>query len=148
MIKKPYSVLVVDDEEDICLLLQEHLEEKYGEKVVVKTSTQANKALELIENDYVNIVITDMHMPDVEGDQILRKAVTMQRGIQVIIITGMDDYATAFTSFLDGAVGFLRKPFGFSDFVMAVDPCIERLDNWSNLLKPPAKRQQKTDPLK
>lgn len=135
MIKKPYSVLVVDDEEDICLLLSEHLNERYKDKVSIKTTTSALEALKIIENDYVNLVISDMRMPDVEGDEILRKAISMQRGIQVLMITGMDDYSATFTSFLDGATGYLKKPFGFSDFALAVDPCIERLDNWSALLK-------------
>jgi len=104
--RKP-RVLIVDDEDEILELLQEHLDE-FGFKVY--TESEATKALERIPLLYVDFLITDIRMPGMDGYQ-LTKAIrkTFPNYPIIFMVTGFSQYRLD-ACLHEGAAGLFAKP--------------------------------------
>ena len=76
--------LIVDDEPEICSLLEDIL----NEKMTVTATASPEKALQLLDKEKFDIVITDMRMPKVSGDKIARKVKELSHKTTLIIISG------------------------------------------------------------
>lgn len=105
--KKKIGVLVVDDEKLTCLNLQ-HVLEKDGYHV--DYALNGRDALELIEKNNYDIVITDLKMRDIDGFGVLEAAKNKDTHIEVIIITGYATVSTAVSALKKGSYHFLSKP--------------------------------------
>ncbi|WP_456325129.1 endopeptidase La [Desulfonauticus submarinus] len=105
--KKKIGVLVVDDEKLTCLNLQ-HVLEKDGYHV--DYALNGRDALELIEKNNYDIVITDLKMRDIDGFGVLEAAKNKDTNIEVIIITGYATVSTAVSALKKGSYHFLSKP--------------------------------------
>jgi DNA-binding NtrC family response regulator len=134
IIARPYKVLLLDDEPDILFVLKEMLEAIYDNELIIHVKTNPLAALELIEKEQINIVVTDINMPDLPGDVLLRKIKELQSGTEIVILTGDSTLSLCVTCFYDGATAFVRKPFQSKELRMAIDLCISKLDHWSTLL--------------
>ena len=102
-----FNILIVDDEKNIRTGLAKALElDGY------KTYTAADglEALELIETEEIDLIIADLRMPNLSGEQLLRKVVDTYPTIPVIILTGHGTIETAVQAMRDGAYDFLTKP--------------------------------------
>ena len=104
------NVLVVDDIEDNRELLKRRLE-KQGH--VVATAEDGKKALAMIEASPPDLVLLDIMMPEMDGFAVLErlKASAATRDIPVIVISALDDVASAVRCIEQGAEDFLSKPF-------------------------------------
>jgi len=105
--------LVADDEERILILLQANLE-AFGFEV--RTAEDGNQALQLLENESFDAVITDMNMPGAGGMDIIRY-VRRELGpsLPVIVITAYGSVQNAVHAMQAGATDYLEKPFDMSD---------------------------------
>lgn len=130
MISTPYKILVVDDEKEICEIIQDNLELEYGELIDVQSCYSVEEALLIIEKEDVRIILCDFHLPGSDGDSLLKKAQGMSSGIRFIMLTGDVNFQTVMSSFLDGAVSIISKPFTPEDLINAVNICIKRLQYW------------------
>jgi len=123
------NVLIVDDEPAIVEALQ-LVCEKQGWSAT--TTTEATTALELM-NDDIDIVITDIIMPDMDGVQLISKIRKTWPEVKIIAISGGGDQgagaykpeAIATNSFLHaaqeaGAHAVLTKPFGIEDITRLI----------------------------
>jgi len=104
------SVLIVDDIEDNRELLKRRLE-KQGH--VVATAENGKKALAMIEASPPDLVLLDIMMPEMDGFEVLDrlKGNAATRDIPVIVISALDDVASAVRCIEQGAEDFLSKPF-------------------------------------
>ncbi|HSO20510.1 MAG TPA: ATP-binding protein, partial [Desulfosarcina sp.] len=102
-------VLLVDDEEAI-VNLQRKMLERLGYQVTSRTSSL--EALEAFKSnpDGFDLVITDMTMPNLTGDQFARKVKSIKADIPVIICTGFSERINKQTAETIGINGFLMKP--------------------------------------
>jgi len=82
-------ILVVDDEELVCTLLEDFLED-CGYRV--STATFGAKGLEMIKDD-VDLAIVDMRLPDMEGKEFILKASEIVKDVHFFIHTGSLDYS-------------------------------------------------------
>lgn len=64
-----------------------------------------------------DVVITDMHMPGMDGIEILKKILAIDKGAKVIIVTGNGDADTAISEVNDRAYAFFCKPLDISDLM-------------------------------
>lgn len=114
------SILVVDDEEIICDVLQDALDPFYK----VTTCNSGKEALNLIgQNDY-DIVITDLKLSDISGIDVLNFIKTRDEYIEVIIITGYASLDTATMAINQGVNSYLLKPLDISDFLIQVEKAV------------------------
>ena len=104
------KVLVVDDEEFVRTVLQENLEQE-GCQVTAVARGQAG--LELLKTDSFDCVVTDLRMPGVDGLTLLRWIREHQPDVDVILLTGHGDVATAVSAMRMGAWDFLIKDIPF-----------------------------------
>jgi two-component system response regulator PilR (NtrC family) len=102
------SILVVDDELSMRQFLT-HLFKR--EDHSVRAAENGRKAMELLRQQRVDIVISDVKMPDLGGIELLRAASELQPGIEVILMTAFANVDTAREAFLLGAFDFIQKPF-------------------------------------
>lgn len=111
MLEKP-RVLVADDEERILMLLQANLE-AFGFEVA--TAEDGVRALELLETESFDAVITDMNMPGAGGMEIIEHVRRVfGPALPVIVITAYGSVQNAVHAMHAGATDYLEKPFDMS----------------------------------
>ena len=103
------KILVVDDEQSICLLLENFLNKTYD--VIVKRDGM--EALEWLEANLPDLIISDIEMPNLDGYKFLEKV--RQRGYSkhtpVIMLSGVESSKDRIMCYRLGAQDFLAKPF-------------------------------------
>ena len=102
-----FTVMVVDDEKNIREGLGKALEMD-GYDVILAADGQAG--LEQVEHEGVDLVIADLKMPRLSGEELLRRVVQAYPSLPVIILTGHGTIESAVQAMRDGAYDFLTKP--------------------------------------
>ncbi|MBI9084637.1 MAG: PAS domain S-box protein [Desulfobacterales bacterium] len=112
-------VLLVDDEEPI-VRLEKQMLERLGYKVTSRVSSL--EALEAFRAnpDSFDLVITDVTMPNMTGDQLARELLSIKPGLPVIICTGFSERISRDKAAAIGIKGFLMKPIVKSDMAQMV----------------------------
>lgn len=110
-------VLAVDDE-PLVLRSYERLFERVGTKVVVAQS--AREALRLLASQTFDVVLSDIHMPDGSGLDLLRDIRERGFDIPAILITGSPEVETAVKAMEHGAVRYLAKPVDCEELTRVV----------------------------
>ncbi|MEW6712109.1 MAG: ATP-binding protein, partial [Candidatus Riflebacteria bacterium] len=118
------KIMVVDDEEAIVKLHERSLI-KHGFEVITFTSPE--KALDFFKNDPagVDLVITDMTMPILEGDQLSKDILKIKPQQPIIICTGYSHSITAEKAKALGVKFLLLKPLVPSELFSAIDQCLK-----------------------
>src|SRR4051812_43191188 len=101
------SILVIDDDVDICTLLNRYLS-KNGFNVTTAYSGKA--ALESIINHVPDIVLCDFRLEDMNGSELLERIKEKNPSVPVIIMTGYSDVRTAVNIMKSGAFDYVTKP--------------------------------------
>ena len=101
------TVLIVDDDENICMLLKAFLESE-GMRVHVSHSGQA--ALDLLETIPIDVVLLDVIMPEMNGFDTLRH-IRSRHSVPVILLTARDMLTDKERGFTAGADDYIIKPF-------------------------------------
>ncbi len=100
------KVLVIDDDHDICFLLNKYLT-KQGFKVF--EALTARKALEILDNNEVDAVLCDFRLEGTDGITMIGK-IKEKQNVPVIMITAHNDLKIAVTAMKMGAYDFVLKP--------------------------------------
>ena len=101
-------VLVVDDDQAIREALSRTLE-KFGYEVVLAEDGQAG--LDRLREGEIHILLADLQMPKLSGQELLKAAKTIAPDVEVIVITGHGTVEDAVEAMKDGAYDFITKPF-------------------------------------
>lgn len=121
----PAKILIIDDEEDICFMLEECLKEEYKDEVTVKTFLDAKEAIDYIQVNKMDVIITDMNFPQYSGKDIIREAQKVHGETKGVLVTGESGDEVAQYAH-DSGLYLLRKPFNFDEFINLVAPFIRR----------------------
>jgi DNA-binding NtrC family response regulator len=116
-------ILVVDDEKKICDLL-ERIITKHGEYKVL-TATNGYDALDILEGLYVDLVLTDVKMPELDGVQLLQKMKERYPETIVVLFTGYGTIKTAVEAMKQGAYDYITKPFEEIEITSLLDRIFE-----------------------
>jgi len=103
-------ILFVDDEQVICKIASRTLE-KFGYQVTSKTDSEDAFSLFADQPAAFDLVITDMSMPHMSGDELTRKILALRPDMPVIIATGYSRRMTASHAVEIGARTLMPKPF-------------------------------------
>lgn len=104
-------IVVVDDEEETCRLLEEFLSSK-GYRVF--SALTGEKALQLVKNERPHLVLLDIRLPDCDGVSLLPQIKGIDREIGVIMVTAVKDEEVAKKTLELGADGYVTKPIDFN----------------------------------
>lgn len=122
MKKNAPHILVVDDEKDTCLLLSQVLEK---EGYFVDTANSGKEALSIIKKKKINLVITDLKMPEMDGLTLLREARRLRTKVKFIMMTAYGEIETYLDAINLGAFDYLNKPMEISDVRNAVKKALQ-----------------------
>jgi len=117
-----YRILVIDDEENMLLLFKEILE-KEGYKVL--TSLDGNGALRIASEQPIDLIVSDLSMPEMDGIEVLKRIKPVQPDIPFIILTGFGTIETAVKAMKLGAYDYITKPIHRDHLLVTVKKAIE-----------------------
>ena len=132
-----YQVLIVDDEFLARKLLQDYVS-KIPELQLAGTAQNAFEAFSFCKEHHVDIVLLDIHMPDLNGIELAR---TLKNVPSIIFTTAYSEYALE--SYEVSAVDYLLKPIALPRFMQAIEKAIARL---KGLATPPQNPQSLQTP--
>ena len=116
-----YQVLIVDDEFLARKLLQDYVS-KIPELQLAGTAQNAFEAFSFCKEHHVDIVLLDIHMPDLNGIELAR---TLKNVPSIIFTTAYSEYALE--SYEVSAVDYLLKPIALPRFMQAIEKAIARI---------------------
>ena len=102
------KLLVADDEQKICRLLETFFAERGFD---VRVAHDGKTALQCIQDERPHLVFLDLHMPGLNGLDVLKEARALDATIKVIIITAIEDEETIRKAKELGAADYVIKPF-------------------------------------
>ena len=134
------TVLVIDDDA--------HIRSSIGKFLIARGHTvieaaNGEKGVEVLESQAVDIVITDVKMPGMDGFEVLRRMRSIASEIEVIVITGVKESENAFRALREGAFDFFSKPFKVED----LNAAIQRTVRYQVLRKETDRMQARLDRL-
>ena len=105
-------VMIVDDNSDFCKHVSTAIT-KYNANYQIVVSTSAENALLLFENEKIDVVVTDIRMPGMDGIEFIHQIKTNYPDIQFIVLSAYRDIEKAVEAMRQGAINYLQKPFSF-----------------------------------
>ena len=117
-----YTVLIIDDEKNIREGLGAALE---LEDYTVALASDGKEGLERIQKGDIDLVITDLRMPKISGEQVLAKVTAENPGIPVIVLTGHGSIDSAVDAMRNGAYDFLTKPLNLDQLILIVKRALQ-----------------------
>jgi len=131
MLSKPYSVLIVDDEAEMCEVIEVMLAQHFRVDLDLSSTASSEEAIQRIEKDKFDIVLTDLTMPDYSGYDIAQKIWEKDRSTELIFFTGHVEESVCSTCFRNGSSAIIFKPISPGDLIKVVSMSINKLDYWS-----------------
>src|SRR5262245_59785158 len=123
-------ILVVDDEPDMEALLVQKFRRKIGEgSVELLFAHDGVEALDVLaSNGAMDMVITDINMPRMDGLTLLQKLQETTERLSTLIVSAYGDMANIRTAMNRGAFDFLTKPIDFSDLEATIAKTIRHVE--------------------
>jgi FixJ family two-component response regulator len=118
------SVLVVDDEPELIELIGEVVKTQVDCKIV--SAATVEEARSILARESVEVLVTDVHLPDGDGMSLLPQLREQQPNASAIVITGSPSMDRAITAIRGGAIDFVTKPFSNEQLIERVRSAIER----------------------
>lgn len=108
-VEKKDSILVVDDDNVTLSIVQNMLSIRYD----VSCVSSGNGAIKYLQNNVPDMILLDLHMPDMSGLEVLEKICSTKKlaDIPVIFLTADNDRKTEIEIFKAGAMDYIQKPF-------------------------------------
>ncbi len=115
------TILVVDDEKNIREGLRQALSD---EGYTIWLAQNGGEALAMLKEEEIDLVITDLRMPEMNGEELLQKIHTQWSAIPVVILTGHGTIKTAVETMRKGAYDFITKPINLEHLFALVKRAI------------------------
>jgi len=122
-------ILAVDDELDMLALLKMIIE-GYSDHQVIATNNPL-EAVELMEKEQFDLILTDLKMPGMDGMELLAAARKRDESALVMVITAYGSLESAEEAMAQGAFDFITKPFRKEQILLSIDKAMR----WRELLR-------------
>lgn len=118
------KVMIIDDDEKAVFEIASMLEGQGYTVAAFTSGIHAMKTLEAVQG--IDLILTDIRMPGVDGMEILEAAQKQRRPVPVIVLTGYGDIDTAVAVMRAGASDFLCKPVSTKELVIRIKKVLEK----------------------
>ena len=118
-------ILIVDDEETIRLALRKFLRSRGYE---VEIAGSGDQAMQILDKESFSLMLCDVRMPGMTGVQLVPQARAKDQDLAIIMLTAVNDAATATEVLSSGATDYLMKPVELADLQQAVDRALHDRD--------------------
>ncbi len=116
-------LLVVDDEQTLLNLFTRRLERL---SYRVFNATSGKEALDILQHEEIDVLITDFQLPGMDGCEIITRAMKLDSMLQCIVITGYGNIKNVINAMGAGAFNYLQKPIDFSELDVAIEKGLEK----------------------
>ena len=124
------SILVVDDDENIRMVLHQSLEK---EGYHVSIAKDAEEALNTLQRSFFHVVITDIMMGEMSGVELLQQIKEMNSLMQIFVMTSHSTLPHVIQCMQGGAYDFFEKPLKIEDILISLGEASRRAARWSTL---------------
>jgi len=115
-------ILIVDDEAELRQSIW-HIVSRLGHETVLAGSGE--EALDALRTQHIDLIVTDLRLPAIDGLELLRRARAASPHVEVIVMTAFGNVPLAVAAVKEGAYDFLSKPFSRADLERAVARALE-----------------------
>lgn len=122
--KQKHTILVIDDE----LNTREGLRIAFEDKYNVLLAEDAIKGIDLLKQHNVDVVLTDLRMPGMDGMDFIRKVTSLKKHPLVIMLTAYGSVQTAIEAMKAGAYDYVSKPVDLDNLEMMIDRGLAELE--------------------
>lgn len=116
-------LLVIDDEKTLLELFVRRLEQL---SYHVCSASSGAEALEILQGNEIDVLITDFQMPGMDGCEIITRALEVHPLLQSIVVTGYSDVKSAINAMGAGAFNYLQKPIDFAELNVVIEKGLEK----------------------
>jgi two-component system response regulator HydG len=127
-------ILIIEDEIDICKLLQEYLAQHDISSLCAYSGTSG---LELLEKGSYDLLLCDFRLGDMDGIELLDRINRLKPGIPVIFITGYADIKMAVQIIKMGAYDYITKPIYPDEILLSIKEALRAADEHDHKTKEP-----------
>ena len=119
-----FAILIVDDDHDLISNLQDILEvEGYS----VTIANDGRTAIALVDNNIFDLALVDIKLPDMSGEDLIKKLVVISPEVEYIIMTGYASLDSAIDAVGEkNIVGYLTKPINIEYLILLIGQVLER----------------------
>ncbi len=114
-------ILVVDDRDDMAEMLADDL---CGRGYAGVAVSSGREALRMLCTERIDVLVTDVHMPGIDGIALLRASLRLDPSRPVIMMTAYEALCTAMAANAEGACRYLIKPFRLHDLAQALEQAL------------------------
>lgn len=118
-----FRILVVEDDVSLknlfCRTLQRNNYQTFG-------ADRAETALEILDREYIDLIVTDIMMPGMDGFDFIRQLRESPIDLPILIITAKSDIMDKQTGFFAGADDYMVKPIDINELVLRVNALLRR----------------------
>ncbi len=111
------KILIIDDDLDICTLLNRFLSRK---GYIVVTANSGQSGITLAENERPDLILTDFRLGDMEGSEVLQQLREKLPHIPVLVMTGYSDIRMAVNVMKQGAFDYISKPIVPDEILLSI----------------------------
>ena len=132
MPQKKYSILLVEDEENLQEALKLNLELEGYE---VSSSFDGATALKMVKQEHFDLIILDVMLPEIDGISVCETIRVQNMSIPILILSARNSSADRVLGLKKGADDYLTKPFNLEELLLRVEKLIRKNEQLS--VKPP-----------
>lgn len=110
-----WSVMIIDDEQNFCAILEDYIAREGGRFYVRGCFGDGQLAWDWLQKNDVDLIITDIRMPNMTGLDLAQRLFETERDIPLIVVSGYSDFDYAKRAIQYGVVNYLLKPVDFSE---------------------------------
>jgi nitrogen regulation protein NR(I) len=125
MLPEHKQILVVDDEPNLRKVLSAQLERDGYD---VHTAEDGQEGLDLLAEHHIDLVITDLRMPRVDGMELLRRALELDDTLPIVMLTAHGTVDNAVEALKTGAFDYITKPFDQNEVRAVVRKALKTRD--------------------
>jgi DNA-binding NtrC family response regulator len=118
------TILIAEDEEKLGRILEVNFQDRYR----ILLAKDGEEALRLFKEDEVNLLLTDMKMPERDGLSLLHEVKRLRPEIPVILITAYGTVESAVNAMKEGAVDYLLKPIKMEEVELVIERALLQVD--------------------
>lgn len=115
------KILVIDDDKDLCFLLNQFLSRKGYDVTVIYSGEEA---VEYLETNKPDLILCDLRLEDIDGITLLGKVKEKYPDLRVIIITGHSDIKTSAVALKQGAFDYVVKPLITEQILLTIQEAL------------------------
>ncbi|MBI2944744.1 MAG: sigma-54-dependent Fis family transcriptional regulator [Candidatus Wallbacteria bacterium] len=122
----PARILLVDDEEAMCFMMKAFLKKASPPYEAVAVNS-GEEALERLQTEHFDVVVTDLNMPGMSGAELIEKAKALNPATPIIAVTSFGTSETKGEVMTRGAFQYIERPFKESAFLLHIERALETL---------------------